>query len=339
MSSISADTCNNIRSLLEQGNSIRKIADQCHVSKSTVQRIRAKYLPNLTTSPQPGRPMKLSAQNKHFCVRAITSGHLETGVAVRKKLRADLGIKVSDNTVRNALREAGLGAIEKETKPMLSSKNIKARLEFAKRHQNWTIDDWKRVIWSDETKINRFSSDGRSWCWIRDGETKQPHHVKQTVKHGGGSVMIWGCMTFYGPGFMCKINNTMDQHIYKDILQEYLLQTIDWYDLDAEQVIFQHDNDPKHKSRSIQEWLGEQEFDVIEWPPQSPDLSPIENLWATLIRRLNQYESPPKGMIELWERVESEWNKIEAEECRRLVESMPDRIRAVLKAKGRWTKY
>ena len=77
----------------------------------------------------------------------------------------------------------------------------------------------------------------------------------------------------------------------------------------------------------------------MEWPPQSPDLSPIENLWATLNRRLNEYECPPRGMIELWDRMEVEWNKISKDECLRLVDSMPDRIAAVLKAKGRWTDY
>jgi transposase len=338
MGSLSEDNYNNILSLLEQGHSIRKVADNYHISKSKIQQIRAKHLPNIATSLG-GRPKKLSAQDKRFCARTITADHSKTGVAVRMKLEADLGIKVCNNTVYNALREAGLEAIEKEAKPMLSPKNIKARLAFAKYHQNWTIDDWKRVIWSDETKINRFGSDGRSWCWIRDGETQQPHHVKQKVKHGGGSIMIWGCMTSHGPGFMCQINNTMDQHVYKHILQDYLLPTINWYDMDIEHIIFQQDNDAKHKAKSVCEWLDNQPFEVLEWPAQSPDLSPIEHLWATLQRRLGEYEHPPKGMVELWERIEIEWNKITVEECIRLIESMPNRIQAVLKAKGRWTKY
>ena len=60
------------------------------------------------------------------------------------------------------------------------------RLRFAQRFENWTIDDWKHGVFNDETKINRFNSYGRSWCWIGDGERVGPQHVHQTVKHGGG---------------------------------------------------------------------------------------------------------------------------------------------------------
>jgi hypothetical protein len=143
-----------------------------------------------------GRPAKLSPQNKRFCVRAITSGELETGATVAKKLETDLDVKVSSRTVRRAFHEAGLAASEKKERPSLSAKNIKARLDFAREHQHWTPDDWKRVIWSDESKINRFCSDGRSWCWIRDGESEQVRHIKPTVKHGNHDLGLYdspGC--------------------------------------------------------------------------------------------------------------------------------------------------
>jgi hypothetical protein len=338
MHRLSTDTEQNIISRLKQRQSLRKISSICNVSKSAVQRIRAKHLPDIVLG-KAGRPQKLSAQDKRFCVRAITSGELKSAVEVTKKLETDHGLKVNDKTVRNALREANLGAIEKETKPKLSNKNIKARLEFAKRHKDWTLDDWRRVIWSDESKINRFCSDGRAWCWIRDGEQLQSRHVKETVKHGGGSIMIWGCMTALGPGFLCKIDTTMDQHLYKEILEEELLKTIEWYELDANRIIFQQDNDPKHKAKLVQKWIAEQAFETLEWPPQSPDLNPIEHLWCVLKRKLNQYESAPKGMLDLWERVQAEWEKISKDECLRLIDSMPRRISAVLKSKGKWTDY
>ena len=117
------------------------------------------------------------------------------------------------------------------------------------------------------------------------------------------------------------------------------MNTIEFYDLDPQQVIFQHDNDPKHKAKSIQEWLAIQEFDVLPWPAQSPDLNPIEHLLSEVKRKLNKYENPPKGINELWERITEVWNGIALSTCQNLIASMPRRINDVIKAKGKWTKY
>jgi transposase len=334
MRPLSTDIKDSILSLLSQGKSDRYIEKQVQISRTSVRNTRQRY-PSNYPRPLDGRPPELSVQDKRVCVRSITSGKQKSAPAVRKYLKDHLDIQIGDNTVRRALKEAGLRAMEKQKKPKLSPKNIKAQLEFAKSHRDWTTEDWKRVIWSDETKISRFGSDGRSWCWIGDGEDLQEHHVKQVVKHGGGSVMIWGCMTSEGPGFMCKMEGTMDQHLYRSILEGELVQTINWYEFDSTKVIFQQDNDPKHRSRTVMDWLNQQEFDTLEWPAQSPDLNPIEHLWAGLKRRLNEYEHPPTGMLELWERIEDEWNKIDKKTCLRLIESMPERIRAVLRSKGK----
>ena len=67
-------------------------------------------------------------------------------------------------------------------------------MDFAIRHKDWTLGDRKRVVWSDETKINRLGSDGRKWAWKRAGERLNDRLVEGTVKFGGGSVMLWGCM-------------------------------------------------------------------------------------------------------------------------------------------------
>ena len=77
----------------------------------------------------------------------------------------------------------------------------------------------------------------------------------------------------------------------------------------------------------------------MKWPAQSPDLNPIEHAWSYLKKRLREYKIPPNGMEQLWERVEKEWNEILAEVCQGLIESMPDRIKAVLQAQGGYTKY
>ncbi len=58
---------------------------------------------------------------------------------------------------------------------------------IARIHEEWTVEDWKRVVFSHETKINRFNADGRTWCWVNDQKIFPDRAVKQTVKHGGGT--------------------------------------------------------------------------------------------------------------------------------------------------------
>jgi transposase len=76
-----------------------------------------------------GRPALLSVTNQRFCVQKITRGGVENAVQVQKQLESDIGVQVSANTVRRVLNKAGLGAIEKKPKPMLSKANIKKRLQ------------------------------------------------------------------------------------------------------------------------------------------------------------------------------------------------------------------
>ena len=131
----------------------------------------------------------------------------------------------------------------------------------------------------------------------------------------------------------------MDGQLYTSILQEELQESFAYYGKDPSTTYFQQDNDPKHRSGLAKQWIKDQGFKVLLWPSQSPDLNPIEHLWDHLKRKLAGYEVEPKGILELWDRVEQEWNNIGAEVCQNLIESMPRRVAAVVKAKGGHTKY
>jgi hypothetical protein len=117
-----------------------------------------------------GRPKVLGEQEKRLGVHLVTAGCLKTTSATAKQLREKIGKHFSYVTLRRALREAALGACVQQKKPLLAKRHVLARLNFAHKYKNWTVDDWRRVISSDETKINLFNSDGRSWCWLREGE-------------------------------------------------------------------------------------------------------------------------------------------------------------------------
>ena len=343
MRAISLDNLNRVKSLLETPKSIRSIASESGLSRSYVQQVAKKYFPDRKFR-RAGRPKKLSGAAARYCVRKVTKDQMDSAVSVKKALQKDCGVTVCDETVRCVLKSSGLGAIEKEKKPHITPANAKKRLDWCKRHRDWTVADWSRVIWTDETKVNWFSSDGRQWAWIRDSELRKPHHVKPTRKHGGGGIMLWSAISYAGVGWLCKIDGTMDKELYKSILEDELELSIDYMckelKLKRNQVWFQQDNDPKHKARSVTKYLLEQDYQILDWPPQSPDLNPIENMWSTLKRQLNTFTTPPSGMLDLFERVQEVWyHQISAKHCQNVINSMPERIQQCIEAKGYWTDY
>jgi transposase len=169
MKKASRQKITHVISLLQQGHSYSQIAISLSLSKATICRIKKKHLPNIHCS-LPGRPRRLDARQIRLTIRHITSGRIDTAAKVAKHLHEVERVQVSASTVQRTLRKAGMKSTVKQKKPLFKPQHIRERLAFAQRHKDWTIEDWKRVIWSDETKINRFGADGRKWCWKKPGE-------------------------------------------------------------------------------------------------------------------------------------------------------------------------
>jgi transposase len=215
---------NNVIALLLSGTSVAKIHTATGVSAGAVSQIRSQYCPNLPKNP-PGRPSKLTAANLHHALYLITSQKAENAAEVTRTLMDITNQPISSQTVRRHLKKAGMKAVVKRKRPLLKKRHRQARLDFALTHKDWTVEDWKRVVWSDETKINRLGSDGKKWVWKRPGEGLSDRLVEGTVKFGGGSLMMWGCMLWEGPGFACKI----DGDLYIKIMQDELEESLAYY--------------------------------------------------------------------------------------------------------------
>ena len=151
--------------------------------------------------------------------------------------------------------------------------------------------------------------------------------------------MVWGCMGWEGVGRLAEVEGKMDADQYVAILKDHLLPSIEESGIPKEEVMFQQNNDPKHTSGKATKWFEDNDINVLDWAPQSPDINPIEHLWQHIKKRLGEYSRMAKGVWELWERVAEVWNEIPPEVCQNLIESMPRRLKAVIKAKGGHTKY
>ena len=124
----------------------------------------------------------------------------------------------------------------------------------------------------------------------------------------------------------------MDAQQHCEILEDGLVESFKTLEMEEEKHYFQQDNDLKHTSKKAKKWFEDNDIQVISWPAQSPDLNPIEHFWKHLTHQLHHYETPFKGVHELWDRVSEEWNEISAEKCQNLIKSMPRRIQAVIRA-------
>jgi transposase len=339
MRATSSTQCTTVISLLQEGYSLRQIEAKTGLGKSTIGRIK-KQVDEDKENSKGGRPSKLSSANKRTIIRQITSGKLDNAAEATQFINNILPSPVTPQTVRNALKENDFRAVVKKKKPLLKKAHRQERLKFARYHENWTVEDWKRVLWSDETKINRIGSDGRTLTWKKKGEPLSDRTTTPTVKHGGGNnLMVWGCMGWNGVGVLTEVQGIMDAEQYCEILDVGVVESFEKLEMVEGERIFQQDNDPKHTSKRAAKWFEDNNIEVMSWPAQSPDINPIEHLWMHLKKELRKHSTPPRGVHELWERVVEEWNKIPPETCQKLIESMPRRIEAVIRAKGGHTKY
>ncbi|GES94169.1 IS630 family transposase [Rhizophagus clarus] len=276
--------------------------------------------------------------NHTSILRLKKNNDCTTAVDVKRSLKGNEKIEVNANTIRRVLKRNGLHSRVKQKKPLLSKKHRKIRLTFAKKYQHWTVEDWKKVVWSDESKFQIFGSDGRSYCWKKPGKQLQSRHVKPTVKFGGGSIFVWGCFTHLGVGYLCRIVGGLNGELYRQILEEDFLQTLEYYNLNPQTIIFQQDNDPKHTAKLTQKWFVNNNIEVLFWLPQSPDFNPIEHLWNNVDQQLRNLNIEIRNKEALWECIENIWNETSLELCTKLINTMPERISDVLKAKGGYTR-
>ena len=159
-------------------------------------------------------------------------------------------------------------------------------------------------------------------------------YIAPTVKFPK-SIMVWGCFTASGPKKIVFIEGTMDSKKYMAMLEEFLSNDID---LDLNNKLFQQYNAPCHTSGAMKKWFERKKINVLEWPGNSPDLNPIENLWALMKRKL--IKKCPSNITDLKEKICEIWhNEITPYVTNNLIKSMQTRINEVIKNKGYYTNY
>ena len=208
---------------------------------------------------------------------------------------------------------------------MLTQEHKERRVQWGKQHLN---DDWQSTVFTDESSFQLFRNTIRRW-------SKYPQEEKKRVPKNRQKVHVWGSISYQGKVGFHSFQNIMNSDYYVDILENNLIENAQrqfngkWR--------LQQDNDPKHRSATTKRWLADNVPAIMDWPSNSPDLNPIENMWNIMKRRIEKRK--PKNINDLKTYIDEEWEHIEKDLVINLIDSMKNRCRLVIESKGERIKY
>jgi transposase len=322
----------SIAALSSLGFDVPKIAELTSCDSRTIQHWidRFNQHGNLDDEPRSGRPPLTDTDDN----QAIVSMAEEIRFVTPKQIRSELQLHVSARTVRRVLDQAGLfGRVARVSYPF-TAQNVSDRLEFVARYGGWNESQWNNVLFSDETYIV-LGGNGQVWVQRPEDTAYLEQFMIQRDFHPE-KIAFWGCFSNQGIGASRVFDGNMDSRLLTDTLTRYMKPhaRATW---PAQQWYFLQDNAPYHTSHESQAWLHNNGIDCINFPPYSPDLNPIENLWADLKRRIELRCA--SSSTELRQILTEEWAATDPEYLRCLAHSMIKRCKAVTACRGFKTKY
>lgn len=292
-----------------------------------------------------GRKIKIDTPTRRLLVFTATKD-AEHRQKPYEEIAKIVGVEASNKTLREAFAKEGYHRRSARKKPFLNYEKKSKRLNFALAHRHWTVADWRRVIWTDESYIWLGGKRGKVYItraaeevWLED--CLVPKFSKQD------SIMIWGGILGLGGKKAMVIWEREDWGTItaKTYVDHVLVPVIwpMWYWESVQNrcnLWLMEDGASAHRAKLTRAYREYFRIPCLQWPPSSPDLNPIENIWNILKNRLNARNPRPKGKEEVKRALLEEW-EFNIKECDilKFVDSIPERIQAVIDANGGHTRW
>lgn len=326
---LTQDESKKIIHLLSTGKSTCFIAKKLKRDHRTIK----KFVENggvIRKKPSRCKPKALSSAQ----VRKLKLALIKNPNATSKNIFDDAGIPDIPKTTRNVyLRK--LGTVKKAiASPPLTKLHRQKRLEWADRYMK---QDFSKVLWTDECRATLDGPDGWARGWVLNGRQARNRFRRQ---QGGGGVMFWAGLlgnTIVGP-FRVEQGVKLNSRNYCSFLTRNFLP---WYqrlsEEDKEPLIFMQDNAPSHASRYTKAWFSDQGIDgskLMIWPPNSPDVNPIEMLWSLIKQKVYENGKQYSSVDALWAAVCKACTEVPEEHLKNLVNGVDKRLVKLIKSKG-----
>ena len=325
--------------LARAGMSERKIAQFYCMSRNTVASILRRNRINNSVPGKRGRKYMLSQRCVRRLLRFVSINRFNPLYVIANEFRTQDGSKLSVRTIRRYLRKHGYHNYAAITKPFLSRKHMNARLCWANIYGNWSTEQWSTVAFSDESSFTIKPTSLRIRVWRKNRTAYIKSNMKPTFKSGYVTLSVWAAFSMFGRTTLVRINGSLNQWKYRDILEEHSLPFANKYHGGTDHFIFQHDNCGPHRAKSIKSYMSSKHISLLPWPAQSPDLNPIENLWAILKKKLRTQDRYPSNVDALYNQLSTIWDTLPEVYIKNLVVSMSRCADAVKRGRGSSTKY
>ena len=250
-------------------------------------------------------------------------------------MAAKLIFAVSRQTVNRRLVARAYKARRMVKVPRLTVRVKPVRLHWTQKHINRPLGQWQHVVFCDESRFMLFRIDNRIRVRRLVVEAMNEECARGNVAHGGGSVHEWGSISHMGKTSWCVLHQNVTGAVYRT-WKHLVSHDRAWY---LNNWILADDNARPHRACVVDAYPHEQDIICMDWAPYHPDMNSIEHIWDEICRGVEELDPQSVNLRQLGVVVQNLWQQIPLERVQTLVCIMPRRVRALVDARGRSTRY